>query len=495
MEMDLNLEQDEVTLSGDNDLHSFSQPVVHLLPSQLKNLELLTHLASYSELLIVVSGTSGIGKTTLAQALAAQREEPEETVFLNGDIMLGMPAILSALASRWDLSQLPDDVAESKEAVKHAAEQRFAGGSSTLVIIDQAEQLDEGTLNDIAHFALLAPQAISFALFGSPGFEGGFRESPTQAPIHHLNITPLTLEEADQLAKQIFGIGAVSEDQIQFAFQNSSGLALIFLRELEDILLADVPSAVDKQISKSAPRFPLTHVIGVAVVAAVLLISYLYRFEETPQPSPEEVLLQSLNQPAIESVGPAGEAVENDSEIFTSDQQAEMKTEPVAVLDAAPEPDFNYGAPLADSSAAEPVVEDASVSDEDGQSTEESAEASIQKEAPLVEVSPESLTDQSALSRDESILMNGSGFIAQLLGSHNRANANAFVQRWQGSVKGQLYLYETIHKGKPWYVVVAGLYADRSEAKQAVAAMPGVLRKQSPWVRNLTAVKKVITSS
>ena len=48
-----------------------------LLPSQTKSLELLIHLTSYSDLIVLVSGPQGSGKTILANALLATRSSNE----------------------------------------------------------------------------------------------------------------------------------------------------------------------------------------------------------------------------------------------------------------------------------------------------------------------------------------------------------------------------------------------------------------------------------
>ena len=58
-----------------------------LLPTQTKTLELLTHLTSYSDLMVLVSGPEGSGKTTLAAALAATRDK-KEVLFIKASVML-----------------------------------------------------------------------------------------------------------------------------------------------------------------------------------------------------------------------------------------------------------------------------------------------------------------------------------------------------------------------------------------------------------------------
>src|SRR5690554_1970873 len=120
-----------------------------LLPVQEETLELVAHLAAYSDMLVVVSGPDGSGKTLLAEAL-----------------------------------------------------QRSEQGGHLLLMIDQAEQLDTETLNDIAHFALLAPPAISIVLFGQPGFEQALRGGPAQAQVQVQSLAPLNAAAAQQLLQR-----------------------------------------------------------------------------------------------------------------------------------------------------------------------------------------------------------------------------------------------------------------------------------------------------
>ena len=85
-----------------------------------------------------------------------------------------------------------------------------------------------------------------------------------------------------------------------------------------------------------------------------------------------------------------------------------------------------------------------------------------------------------------------SGSIVQSLGSHSSSGAETFRNQWQSQITGSLYRYQTTYKGKDWFVVVSGVYSSRAEARAAVNAMPASLRKQSPWVRPLGDVQKVI---
>ena len=516
MDTELHLERDHSAVDGYQSL-DFSQPIVQLLPEQQTHLELLSHLASYSELLIAVVGPAGVGKSTLAQSLSAQREEPEDTLMLHADLMMGLPAVLNSIASCWDLPQLPESLAEAKEAIRRAALARAEEARSLLVIIDQAEQLDIDTLNDIAHIALLAPQSLSFALFGAPGFESGFREGPTLAPVHVLRLEPMTSEGAAIMADQVFGAGAVSDDQIAFAFNRSEGLPLIFLRELEDLLLSSAATQPEAALKRG--KFPLTHILAVTAVAAALVLSFLYQ-DKSPELSPEQQLLATLEDDSAAAANEHFDDSQSTELTLSTPVVVDGSAEPVGGEQPAEIPDFNY--PAAASSTT----------------TDESVDRSARSfdRAPQSDVRPQSITDKvsaaeanlamqqagqdlpssatatantitttstgiatatgatsTPYSPDERALMAASGYVAQLLGSHSEQGAQAFIQRWQGQLSGKLYLYQTRHNGKDWHVVVSGVYPDRAAAQRAVAAMPRSLRDQTPWIKDVQTVKKILS--
>jgi len=78
--------------------------------------------------------------------------------------------------------------------------------------------------------------------------------------------------------------------------------------------------------------------------------------------------------------------------------------------------------------------------------------------------------------------MNPAHFTLQLLGGANEAAIRDFVEE-NGSYRKMGY-FETEHQGKPWYVVVYGDFASRSQAVAAVGDLPAKLRKSEPWPRS-----------
>ncbi len=501
METDFNLDLDAHRNSSTADPENgYHLPLPQLLSGQRKHLELLAHLASYSELLVAVTGPEGSGKTVLAQALAAQREEPEDSLFITADLMLGIPAILNQIARYWDMPQLADDIVHAREAIKDIALLRYNDGISLLVIIDQADQLDADTLNEIAHFALLAPQAVSFALFGQPGFERAFRESPAQAPVHVLHLEPLSLDDSAALIQQVFSPGqplALSQDELLFIWQQSGGLPQSLLHQAEDYLLSPgmAEAAPVAKATAQANRFPLLHMLAIAGVAAALVVSFLYRDADEPATLAPTALPD--NSLAVTDTFPDSKQSPFISIPATGSESIETTdiTSPVVKTDStAGEPDYNY-------SAAETAVGSAE--------TQPETVASVPTQAPVAETAaiitpaasqPVNTPEVAApavikpqRSPDERALLaaNG-GFVVQLFGSYQAENAKGFRQQWQSQVAGSLYQYRTEHNNRPWFVVVAGVYGNRAEAKAAVNALPRELRTQSPWIREVSAVQDVL---
>ena len=46
--------------------------------------------------------------------------------------------------------------------------------------------------------------------------------------------------------------------------------------------------------------------------------------------------------------------------------------------------------------------------------------------------------------------------------------------------------------GKHWYAAVYGAYAGKSQAQQAVAALPPEVGKNPPWIRQFASIQKII---
>jgi len=555
METDFDLEISGAAKDLSAGDHYDALGIPSLLESQARNVELLSHLAAYSELLVAVTGPEGSGKSVIANALAAQRELPEDTLFLTASVMMGMPALLAAIANHWDLPVVSEDSAQVRESLRSEALKRAEDGGGLLVIIDQADQLDTETLNDIAHFALLAPHSIAFALFGLPGYEGLFRMSPAQAPVHTLEIESLTDSEVKRLIAMVFGDGDVcplSDKEISQLTASTTVYPGNVIDGAERILAAGQGSA-----ATTKGGFPLRNILALAGLSAVVAMLLLYQMgvndigadaatdeglaSETAMPSadynyPEEaatgetdagksipeVSLPERVVSTIPDTAPVRSIDSVSSESLSAQRQSSEAQAAETVSASASGNEESQPAAKAEQQDAQPVAQEVDVrtaeSSSSTQSTDDAApdtpvaadtlkemanETSDSADVDFAKASVVSASDAQAATSsatpvpaytpdEQALLTPSDGFIVQLLGTRNADGATAFIRRRQSEVTGSLYQYQTSYQGQPWHVVVSGVYGSRAEAVAAVNAMPADLRRQSPWIRPVGDVQNVI---
>ncbi|MEW6648278.1 MAG: AAA family ATPase [Pseudomonadota bacterium] len=72
-------------------------------------------------------------------------------------------------------------------------------------------------------------------------------------------------------------------------------------------------------------------------------------------------------------------------------------------------------------------------------------------------------------------------FSVQLVGAGTEEAVRAHLRGYD--VRGDIALITVQRDGKPWFVLFWGNFADRAAAERAVAALPGPLKRVSPWIR------------
>lgn len=78
-------------------------------------------------------------------------------------------------------------------------------------------------------------------------------------------------------------------------------------------------------------------------------------------------------------------------------------------------------------------------------------------------------------------------YTLQLSSASQAATLNAYAQKQQLS---QYWVYETRREGKPWFVLVSGVYPTSTQAKSAVAQLPVDIQANKPWARQIGQVKQ-----
>lgn len=453
-----------------------------LVDSQIKQLELLQHLSMYSELLIFLSGERGMGKTFIAQALLASREAPDQSLMIEADITLGYVDLLQKLAEFFDLAEHSNEIEElESQIVAHCIELSNDEQGSMLLILDQADQLSDETLEDLNNLALLAPNVLHIMLLAPPEFETRLVAlSEPQAPVHVMQLEAFSSDESEVMLLQSFPAKEWSGEDVEYILSQSAGNPGKTLY-LAQQLLSGNPASVKS-------KFPITHVAAIVLIASALVMTYVYQNQDESQDkSPLIEAKISAKEPILEVENiPSEDAVTKNPD--NVDKIAVAEKLPTKNVDAAEEEeiDFNFVDAEGSTTNEYPLV-----------APNELTKVATQAETDE-EVATESFTPNASNSRfsnDEETLLSSAntGFVMQLFGAHSESNTQNFIKKYNSNDL-PLSMYKTTYKGKTWHVVVAGPFENRAAAVQKSKQLPKKLQQQSPWIRSIVPVKEQIKS-
>lgn len=79
-----------------------------------------------------------------------------------------------------------------------------------------------------------------------------------------------------------------------------------------------------------------------------------------------------------------------------------------------------------------------------------------------------------------------SPYLIQLLGSRDPATIDRYVAGL--SLPNPVYVAQTTHLGKPWFIVLIGGFSDRAEASAEISKLPEFIQKTQPWPRDLASL-------
>lgn len=481
-------------------------PVQHqsvtLMNEQVQQLQLITHMATYGNMLVAVSGYEGSGKTTLALEIIKRHSHPEDTLYIAADLMFGIPSLLRRIG---DLSNTPlsDNRQQAIEQLNIIAQQRAQEGRTVLVLIDQAEQLDIETLNEIAEVAKLIPDGLAFILFGKSGYELQFHRSVEQASIHVQALEPLSKDSAQQLLMQHFKTSDLPFSDAEFLniYQLSLGWpGELLLHALERKTQAEnTPArkvkqkiAEASQAGEGGKKFPVMHLVALALLASALGVAYVIQPADEPEETVSNEIEDVLRGPLPAPTAPVQKVVQPEAKLPNKVvlKEETLKEEPLAETLAS---EVFFEEALEEQET--PVVETPHVvvanepkpvrAAKPAVAVQPAAEASEAKQAKEAQAASELDADKARL------LAIKQGVAIQVFGSHSLENATNFKQNWQSKINQRMYLYPSLHQGKAWYVVVVGVFNDKRQAGQSIKQWPAEL-KRDHWVRNIQDVQQAI---
>lgn len=510
-------------------------PLFFSFPELNQCLDLLFHLTDSSDLVLLVNGERGAGKTSLLYQFQSIAHESWQLCRIDANPMMHPEQLLAQLARAYDVRE---DVEPLPDRLIDRFQDMGREGVRPVLAIDDAHLLPVATLVQLMRLHELAKDEDSLlrvVLFAAPEIQAQL-ETPELLALDGQRLRQLTLPTLNEEQTGAFvafylngrGLGQVvsfSPDQIQRLHRESRGIP------------GRVEVWVDKQIQPKGAvalpvdndregwRFgavPLKWLFG--ALAAVLLIVVLV-FQDSinrifmdesadsepqvvplalPQEPAEEAKPDSMSQEAAtevqeetEPVQPLLDEAEPDLAVSASRpgqleeaaESSEVAGEPVPVKE--PEP------ATAVSEAEEPpgVAEEAVPKQPAPQSQpEEQAPPSAEPVSePVSQEQPEPPTPKavSEIMREDWLRQqNPAHYTLQLVGVQEEAAILAFIKRH--GLKGQLAYFKSQRQGRPWFSLLYGVFPDRKAAIKAKGQLPAPLAQSGVWPRTFASVQKEV---
>ncbi|WP_299179966.1 AAA family ATPase [uncultured Neptuniibacter sp.] len=489
-------------------------------PSRLQLLDKLKHWVRFSDFLLVISGERGSGKSTLlSQLLPEQGDTTLVACHVCSELELNEQVLLEHLSSQFPSHDEVDRAFSDKlHAFSAQLKAVSSAGQKCLIIIDDAEQLTDNALNLLinlhasgAQLVLISGESYAEKVLGSELVKH------MEGRVHHIEIPSMTREESYEYLQICHPeLSTLPEKQKRELVQLGDGMP----GRIETLLAGG--KVISSKASKKKTAFPLPgiHMLGIGFVLMAIVALSLWQF------MPEKAVVDELEITERVSV-PLPVPAENEAEVVT----VTPATEPVAT-EAVEGAEQLQDKALDENALAEKIKADlaarlkeqeAKIEVEQERLAEDSAPVSApvaSAKTVVVEPSPSVVAaskKQSSISNKEEIVLSvnrnptvkevepaakgvdvssdekdllswsSSDYTLQMLGARSEESALGFVKSQQEPDK--FYLFSTVYKGAPWFVVVYGQYANRDLANASIKRLPAALRKVRPWARSVQGVQ------
>lgn len=481
-------------------------------------LDQIIHLCQFGSSLPLVLGERGVGKTRVALALY-EAMGSNSACFIGALPTLNSEDLFSHIVQQFNLPLPKEATLASLQSVLQTYGRSHSSDELALVLIDNAQDLDDATLLNLLGFVQASGEVASslrLVLFGDLSLLVRLQAlSGTQALISDLYLERFTLAEsldylnfrmemADYLGPEMF-----TEPLIEPWWRESQGQINQLHRHASRHLL----ETVLPPLSKTTRPFPLLHIVAIAVLGGAVLMTVIYR-GETDKPVNEVVRVDSVPialpraqpstlPPAVANPAPNNTASDvkanlaNGTDVVGELSRSEQGSAPNEVL----ERNDNSGGTTSTQNDKAATVREYSLPERDSSVVVASAKpAATAKPAvqAAVAASPKETTAPvktapAKLSEDEQTLMSwrATDVTLQLLGVSTEKAARDYMASQQN--RANLLMFKTIRQNKDWFVVVAGRYASSTEARAAVANLPASQIKAGPWPRELKVIQSEIT--
>jgi septal ring-binding cell division protein DamX/type II secretory pathway predicted ATPase ExeA len=523
--------------------------------SQSKTLDRLSHLCRFGDMIMLIVGKPGMGKTTLKRAICARLDAGVSISQVDATLMMSEENLLREVASGFDLA-ISDAMGSSdlRDVLVRHGDEMLHDGRVNLVIVDDAEQLEEDALCCLLNLA--AAGQLHLMLLADPGLNqrGAMRALGDQ--LYQFDLAKFEKADVSNYLQARFSHAGgrsappFSRAHVNTIFNKSKGIPALINRQAEGLLVAMMGEGSSRKLG-----LPMGHMAAVVAVGGALVLAFLFRADlagvdlsQALQGEPESMQVEPAQ--ASTTTTTAGSPTEDPTDRSPTERSptdrsptdrsptdrsptplaaapADAHAEATGAISYATDsvsratvsgndpsdPARHAGSLTTDpsGSAAKPTDTVANPTDTVANPTDTVANAtdtvayatgtatepsspSLLPGTRLVTAGHASLPEPARKSpyKTESWLMSieSERYTLQLVGARSEDRIIEFIQQQRNPT--EFAYFETRYQSESWFVVVLGDYRDRQAALRAIDRLPPEIRRENPWARSIQSVQESI---
>jgi len=511
-----------------------------------QRLNMLYHMSQNSELLLVVTGIEGSGKTSLLHRFIEMRTENWRQCIVSANTMTNPDQLLIEIAEGFGLPQDTVNFGSGLEMLQKRLAEMKLSELIPILIIDDAHELPTASLTILLKLSELSDdneRLLRIVLFGEPNIMEMF-EVPELQEVRHrithtLTMPKLTEQQSIDYIQHRLSVAGLqgenpfSQGQMKRIHRQANGVPGLINKFAQEFLLGTTVTHHQNDGFSLATRLRSLASVFIILSVAGLVTWYLSRdvissLGETQPPKtakfetrdlpllpPRSDISKKAEKPTVksESTKPvvSAAAASNTDKIVApiskpvtaalSPEKPNEKTHAAISPTTKPELAENSVAAEKPSVATTPKPT-AKLNSQTKTTTKKEAvakkpatEKTVTKPvAPKKHVTEKPTTKTvkpvtSPVKKDWLARQNKNHFTLQLMGSSTR-DSLSLVQRAH-KIGSQSAIIRTNLKGKDWYILIYKSYPSKQQARNAANILPKALRLTKPWPKRIGDIKPV----
>lgn len=431
-----------------------------ILPSRAALVDRIALQFEYGQNLIVLLGTSGLGKSYMLETFITDKYNDFNKAFVQVSAQMTDAQLMSELLEQSFNSPLIDHNLSLPENYYQLLQQQTCG--PCLWVLDGGRQLSDEMLIELELLSKNSPNTLYIII-----------ASQSKLALNNaveIYLEPLTLRESKMLLQWYFTDLPYDEDPVFSTF-------LAEAHGNPSLLLAWQPSEhIADIIVKDKVSWRL-HLLILMLLIMLLIIGLLYKSDmtqwwqqyyqqEETQVVNTAISIEQVSEPAIKK---------NDPKVVEPD----IKPERVHINDV----------PAIMQSLTEPTNTVNVLDNDVDDSTNNKSSVSSDVKSKALKVNT---VEQTQISQDNIWYMQqiDTNSVIQLLAVTQQEVSDNFIAQF--NLQQQTHTYQTKRNNKIWWVVTFGSFESINEAKSAMDTLSAEVRKNKPFYKKISKIKQEI---